>query len=140
ACFGHRLFFFFQAEDGIRDRNVTGVQTCALPICRFRFLDMSAVCWAACVSWTVRINSARSFLEYSAMARSISVIRVRTASARMRCCVPQSVPHGILLYWLQVNCGSRLPLLTRWTYILPPQSAQYIRPVRGWASPQPSGY
>src|SRR5437868_15453867 len=27
------LFFFFQAEDGIRDRNVTGVQTCALPIC-----------------------------------------------------------------------------------------------------------
>src|SRR5699024_11827330 len=28
-----RLFFFFQAEDGIRDRNVTGVQTCALPIC-----------------------------------------------------------------------------------------------------------
>src|SRR5437764_12836524 len=27
------LFFFFQAEDGIRDTSVTGVQTCALPIC-----------------------------------------------------------------------------------------------------------
>src|SRR5437773_8906259 len=27
------FFFFFQAEDGIRDRDVTGVQTCALPIC-----------------------------------------------------------------------------------------------------------
>src|SRR5207244_5832833 len=27
------LFFFFQAEDGIRDDLVTGVQTCALPIC-----------------------------------------------------------------------------------------------------------
>src|SRR5690606_41021315 len=26
--------FFFQAEDGIRDFHVTGVQTCALPICR----------------------------------------------------------------------------------------------------------
>src|SRR5690554_7174144 len=26
--------FFFQAEDGIRDADVTGVQTCALPICR----------------------------------------------------------------------------------------------------------
>src|SRR6266498_304214 len=25
--------FFFQAEDGIRDADVTGVQTCALPIC-----------------------------------------------------------------------------------------------------------
>src|SRR5438094_7333378 len=28
------FFFFFQAEDGIRDRTVTGVQTCALPIVR----------------------------------------------------------------------------------------------------------
>src|SRR5258708_9402886 len=27
------VFFFFQAEDGIRDDLVTGVQTCALPIC-----------------------------------------------------------------------------------------------------------
>src|SRR5699024_11588346 len=26
------ILYFFQAEDGIRDRNVTGVQTCALPI------------------------------------------------------------------------------------------------------------
>src|SRR5699024_12155880 len=29
----HDEHCFFQAEDGIRDRNVTGVQTCALPIC-----------------------------------------------------------------------------------------------------------
>src|SRR5215813_12864739 len=28
----HFRFFFFQAEDGIRDADVTGVQTCALPI------------------------------------------------------------------------------------------------------------
>src|SRR3989442_3149461 len=28
-------FFFFQAEDGIRDADVTGVQTCALPISDF---------------------------------------------------------------------------------------------------------
>src|SRR2546430_4951274 len=41
CCFWERLgamtssrccFFFFQAEDGIRDLTVTGVQTCALPI------------------------------------------------------------------------------------------------------------
>src|SRR6266481_9055743 len=31
------FFFFFQAEDGIRDGTVTGVQTCALPI----WLDVS---------------------------------------------------------------------------------------------------
>src|SRR2546425_6111657 len=30
------FFFFFQAEDGIRDKLVTGVQTCALPICEYR--------------------------------------------------------------------------------------------------------
>src|SRR5690606_40969544 len=29
---GAELCFFFQAEDGIRDFHVTGVQTCALPI------------------------------------------------------------------------------------------------------------
>src|SRR2546430_7444821 len=32
------FFFFFQAEDGIRDLTVTGVQTCALPISRIAFL------------------------------------------------------------------------------------------------------
>src|SRR2546425_71640 len=34
------LFFFFQAEDGIRDKLVTGVQTCALPI----WSSLSIVC------------------------------------------------------------------------------------------------
>src|SRR5690606_40051855 len=33
---GGRSPFFFQAEDGIRDFHVTGVQTCALPIFRVR--------------------------------------------------------------------------------------------------------
>src|SRR6266540_7119441 len=35
----YKFFFFFQAEDGIRDRDVTGVQTCALPISRYCFAD-----------------------------------------------------------------------------------------------------
>src|SRR3989442_6388581 len=34
------FYFFFQAEDGIRDADVTGVQTCALPICnRIHYID-----------------------------------------------------------------------------------------------------
>src|SRR5438132_3358517 len=43
------FFFFFQAEDGIRDHCVTGVQTCALPIwinfhdCRFARWHLPAV-------------------------------------------------------------------------------------------------
>src|SRR5215216_7774856 len=36
ARWSRSLFFFFQAEDGIRDDLVTGVQTCALPISRLR--------------------------------------------------------------------------------------------------------
>src|SRR5260221_12942902 len=36
ACY---LVFFFQAEDGIRDHCVTGVQTCALPILSFTILS-----------------------------------------------------------------------------------------------------
>src|SRR5256885_8411431 len=32
CCRRVSMFFFFQAEDGIRDYKVTGVQTCALPI------------------------------------------------------------------------------------------------------------
>src|SRR5437868_12032436 len=35
------FLFFFQAEDGIRDRNVTGVQTCALPISERVLADLA---------------------------------------------------------------------------------------------------
>src|SRR2546425_8324834 len=40
------FFFFFQAEDGIRDKLVTGVQTCALPIS----IPEATVAWAAVAS------------------------------------------------------------------------------------------
>src|SRR2546426_9232502 len=36
------FFFFFQAEDGIRDYKVTGVQTCALPICEIPYVVADA--------------------------------------------------------------------------------------------------
>src|SRR5207244_9977951 len=42
-----RLLFFFQAEDGIRDDLVTGVQTCALPIWPARG-DAGARCRGGC--------------------------------------------------------------------------------------------
>src|SRR5256886_11770087 len=41
-----RIFFFFQAEDGIRDLTVTGVQTCALPIWSPL---LEKVCWHGAV-------------------------------------------------------------------------------------------
>src|SRR6266542_4054387 len=42
------IFFFFQAEDGIRDATVTGVQTCALQISPAR---TSASAWARRSRW-----------------------------------------------------------------------------------------
>src|SRR6266542_6274758 len=41
------IFFFFQAEDGIRDATVTGVQTCALPIWDKAAIIRSGVAFAA---------------------------------------------------------------------------------------------
>src|SRR5207253_8438996 len=42
--------FFFQAEDGIRDGHVTGVQTCALPI--FTFRPRARLAWRLyCLAW-----------------------------------------------------------------------------------------
>src|SRR5205823_11339453 len=83
------FFFFFQAEDGIRDKLVTGVQTCALPIsrmksqslaashprCRYTQLPSSSSCWhrLACPcstdlwgnSWCCPARSRRSrFMEF----------------------------------------------------------------------------
>src|SRR5437879_11807826 len=42
TCVKTLCFFFFQAEDGIRDTSVTGVQTCALPIYEARSRHNSA--------------------------------------------------------------------------------------------------
>src|SRR2546430_6892693 len=57
------LFFFFQAEDGIRDLTVTGVQTCALPISSGNPLDPNSSCSemafsGKCVSKHLYINDA----------------------------------------------------------------------------------
>src|SRR5256885_10731258 len=47
-------FFFFQAEDGIRDYKVTGVQTCALPICAGLRAFASSSFWSSPItSFTV---------------------------------------------------------------------------------------
>src|SRR5205807_3869303 len=44
-------FFFFRAEDGIRDYKVTGVQTCALPICEAQFRN--AFLMGCAGAWTL---------------------------------------------------------------------------------------
>src|SRR5256885_12659644 len=58
-------FFFFQAEDGIRDYKVTGVQTCALPICA---VSRKAARWTSSANSTSSARSDPSSASRSAMA------------------------------------------------------------------------
>src|SRR2546422_4406558 len=46
------FFFFFQAEDGIRDVAVTGVQTCALPILVKQALTINPALKVAALPWS----------------------------------------------------------------------------------------
>src|SRR5256886_8566696 len=53
------MLFFFQAEDGIRDLTVTGVQTCALPICMHTAARQYAYHWTGTAWTTTRLNDNR---------------------------------------------------------------------------------
>src|SRR2546430_5074429 len=55
----HACFFFFQAEDGIRDLTVAGVQTCALPISKSPLIALAAaLTLAAPAAAQVKLNGA----------------------------------------------------------------------------------
>src|SRR5699024_2478987 len=53
--------FFFQAEDGIRDRNVTGVQTCALPISTVQGHLEDQLEDVPTIEWTLPLEQVLSF-------------------------------------------------------------------------------
>src|SRR2546425_861616 len=69
--FARWFFFFFQAEDGIRDKLVTGVQTCALPISSSRF---SSQAWGGRCTACGRCSGGWSVIS-----------RPETAAPRRRC-------------------------------------------------------
>src|SRR5256886_8855367 len=69
-------FFFFQAEDGIRDLTVTGVQTCALPIFRCAAPGLSKNWSASHGATTTRTT--------------VSTMLARPASRRLACSAPRA--------------------------------------------------
>src|SRR3712207_6352146 len=71
------VFFFFQAEDGIRDIGVTGVQTCALPI--FFGVDLVAVY----VAFRLNYRAARAYEDVE-VSREALVIRKVAPSGRVQ--------------------------------------------------------
>src|SRR5690625_6702837 len=66
------MFFFFQAEDGIRDGHVTGVQTCALPIFLEVHAPRSGSPRSSRCAWTSRRRDRRSGAGSSCAAISPS--------------------------------------------------------------------
>src|SRR3989440_11874178 len=100
ACNTHfAINFFFQAEDGIRDLIVTGVQTCALPILRSApsWRRVSAVCARALSRSTELCASVRSRRKPSKSVHDSAKLR------RFKLRFPPSNPcHGSFSPWLEV--------------------------------------
>src|SRR5712675_2563368 len=109
------FFFFFQAEDGIRDVAVTGVQTCALPICS----SCSLVC---CSSLCCACNSAASCCDclsspsvcmVASMLLTTMPILVVSCSRNIICSVvnsPSEASSITALTWLSNSTGSTTTL------------------------------
>src|SRR2546430_2875207 len=66
------FFFFFQAEDGIRDLTVTGVQTCALPISCGKYGCWERYCSGTALSATALELLARYPGQSTVLAREFS--------------------------------------------------------------------
>src|SRR6266508_1298951 len=101
------VFFFFQAEDGIRDGHVTGVQTCALPISRRRprrircsSSDFCWSCWAR--AWFSISDRSRNSAESA--PRAVASV---TPSLR-RLIRPRSLPLAVLINNDQIIGGSNV--------------------------------
>src|SRR5690554_4973639 len=105
--------FFFQAEDGIRDADVTGVQTCALPILEVSgYVHTSRAVWTAC-----------SLLILTRPQTSFCVIRKR----------------GSLRVWeWSMYCMAHVVLLVKWVMLLPTASPVKVVQRKWWRSSRAS--
>src|SRR5437773_12031648 len=75
------FFFFFQAEDGIRDRDVTGVQTCALPIWKQHELPVRLTSLYVRIPKTPRTEPGKNDLHYCQRTTASGDCRLRPAEA-----------------------------------------------------------
>src|SRR2546422_548612 len=83
----YHVFFFFQAEDGIRDVAVTGVQTCALPICIWENCALiAALIYGSCTTptSTTMIASATNGARKRGFSRTRSNTAVGSNNTRTR--------------------------------------------------------
>src|SRR5256885_11429715 len=84
------FFFFFQAEDGIRDYKVTGVQTCALPICYF--VRVEAVSSVRPVRTEVRLVNETDGRRLLAQSRLVGATPALAGAPRAQPPAPVAAP------------------------------------------------
>src|SRR2546430_8218345 len=97
------LVFFFQAEDGIRDLTVTGVQTCALPISVVPSPAMNGAAGSKRMGVIYSINYSRLTFLRAVVGRALEYVREDWRS-RILTCSPRHFDSSICCpcgYW---NC------------------------------------
>src|SRR6267143_4718475 len=91
------IFFFFQAEDGIRDGTVTGVQTCALPI-------------SGCTVFGIPVSSEtqwRYAIRWNGDTHGLEVVRVeRVDGSQIELSTTVRLPEETIQWSTTVDCGS----------------------------------
>src|SRR2546429_5993397 len=75
----YTVFFLFQAEDGIRDVAVTGVQTCALPICNGELSAVRSAKLRSCICVEL-ISGIGRILPNKVIARAVLRVSARILS------------------------------------------------------------
>src|SRR2546430_4038112 len=103
GCGASPFMFFFQAEDGIRDLTVTGVQTCALPIFSLRGADdpasgnrFAGVTIAAPVGESDPVERMRQVREQVIAGRSEPAIDVIGRLAPVLSLLPDEALHEVI--------------------------------------------
>ena len=117
------VFFFFQAEDGIRYRDVTGVQTCALPI----YFDKVKIFWMGCRSTPDELNilhhhlgDALAACDYQAdnrpYAPHLTLMRKLIKPGKLESfnSISWNINNFVLVESVSVECGVRYEVIKKY--------------------------
>src|SRR5947208_7132553 len=118
--------FFFQAEDGIRDDLVTGVQTCDLPISSARrgFAGSMYTPGASCAAPSGRARRASSCCCASAVAAvtESAVLSMRVSETELTAKPPTAMPIRAIV---PSASRSELPRVPRWCIVVAQEQGRY---------------